>query len=708
MAEISKRPDVNPKEGTSQYGDVSFADEKNKKYPIDTAEHIRAAWNYINQARNAGKYSAEEVATIKHKIVAAWKDKIDKDGPPGADKSVEIADADEMVIFGGAVKAVKMEDGSVKFSGPLITFSDENTPDLTGDFFASDTDFGESETADVYFNHRMPLEAGGHCIDYKSKLGKATLTRTDAAIFAETILKARNEYEQAIIDAGLAGQLGWSSGTANHLTDRQDIAGKAFKITKWPLGLDASLTPTPAEPRHKVVSLKSLSVDTTATSHETEGEPEAVTTAASEATGEAVKTTKSILGANKMTPEELKAQQEMLLQVAKDAGKAGADEAVKAMKAAAPAPDTAGTSVTVTLAEGDRKFANLAEQARAVKTASRGGRIDQRLLRLNKVSQEMDEAAMKATGANEAIPADAGYLLEPTIGNELLVPIHQEGPLSSLVRRLPVGANSNFGYINGIDETSRATGSRWGGVQGYRIAEGVSITASRPKFRRINWELKKYAVLMYATDELILDAAQFNEVAKQSAGEELNFMVNDDIVNGTGIGGAQGMLISGAMITVTRQNASAVIHQDILNMWQRLLPWTRKNAQWFINSEVEPQLDALYFAGLSTGVLSPYVSYGVDGVLRLMGKPVTVTEFNPGLGTAGDIILADMSQYLFWEKGDVQAATSIHIAFLTDEEAFRFVYRSDGQTAHYKPVTMYKSSSGTLTQSPFVSLLATS
>jgi HK97 family phage major capsid protein len=90
--------------------------------------------------------------------------------------------------------------------------------------------------------------------------------------------------------------------------------------------------------------------------------------------------------------------------------------------------------------------------------------------------------------------------------------------------------------------------------------------------------------------------------------------------------------------------------------------------------------------------------------MRIKGKPVHVTEFNAALGTTGDILLADMSQYLMWEKGDVQAATSIHIAFLTDEQAFRFIYRADGQTAHYSAITPFK---GTNTQSPFVGLLAT-
>lgn len=53
------------------YGDVEYADPKNGKYPIDTAEHVRAAWSYINQQRDSDKYSAEELARIKDKIKRA-------------------------------------------------------------------------------------------------------------------------------------------------------------------------------------------------------------------------------------------------------------------------------------------------------------------------------------------------------------------------------------------------------------------------------------------------------------------------------------------------------------------------------------------------------------------------------------------------------------------------------------------------------------
>ncbi len=70
---IDKREDVNPEEGESKYGDVKFADPTNNKYPIDTPERTRAAWNYINHKDNAAKYDADEVETIKNRIRRAAK-----------------------------------------------------------------------------------------------------------------------------------------------------------------------------------------------------------------------------------------------------------------------------------------------------------------------------------------------------------------------------------------------------------------------------------------------------------------------------------------------------------------------------------------------------------------------------------------------------------------------------------------------------------
>ncbi len=110
---IEKRSDVNPKEGKNKYGDVKFADTKNKKYPIDTEEHIRAAWNYIHKGKNAGEYSPADLSAIKGHIVAAWKAKVDKAGPPSAEEhallSFDLATlpADDWYVEQFAVAATK-------------------------------------------------------------------------------------------------------------------------------------------------------------------------------------------------------------------------------------------------------------------------------------------------------------------------------------------------------------------------------------------------------------------------------------------------------------------------------------------------------------------------------------------------------------------------------------------------------------------------
>lgn len=69
MEELAETP-------AEPYGDVKYADpgyqsDNRKRYPIDTPEHIRAAWSYINMPKNASKYSSEQLKTIKNKIKKA-------------------------------------------------------------------------------------------------------------------------------------------------------------------------------------------------------------------------------------------------------------------------------------------------------------------------------------------------------------------------------------------------------------------------------------------------------------------------------------------------------------------------------------------------------------------------------------------------------------------------------------------------------------
>jgi hypothetical protein len=60
------------------YGNVTYADPGHQadgkaRYPVDTPEHVRAAWSYINHGKNASKYSSVHLSSIKAKIKAAAK-----------------------------------------------------------------------------------------------------------------------------------------------------------------------------------------------------------------------------------------------------------------------------------------------------------------------------------------------------------------------------------------------------------------------------------------------------------------------------------------------------------------------------------------------------------------------------------------------------------------------------------------------------------
>ena len=69
---IAARKDVNPEEGKRKYGNVQYADPKNKKYPIDK-EHIHAALSYWGMSKNRAKYSPADQKLIGARIRAAAK-----------------------------------------------------------------------------------------------------------------------------------------------------------------------------------------------------------------------------------------------------------------------------------------------------------------------------------------------------------------------------------------------------------------------------------------------------------------------------------------------------------------------------------------------------------------------------------------------------------------------------------------------------------
>ena len=340
------------------------------------------------------------------------------------------------------------------------------------------------------------------------------------------------------------------------------------------------------------------------------------------------------------------------------------------------------------------KFKSLGEQLMAVARHYTGGTTDPRL--------------RAATGMGEADPSGGGFPVQVDFSTNILQRIYDMGEVAQRVFRLGISSNANGIKIPGIDETSRATGSRWGGVQAYWVGEGDAITASRPKFRLIELDLKKVGALWYVTDELLQDAGALTGIANEAFAQELTFVIEDSIFRGTGAGQPQGFLNSNCLITVPAEKGQAsktLLYQNLLNMWARRWARSRLNAVWFINQDVEPQLYAVNQVIGTAGVPVYLPPGGISEkpYATLFGRPVIPVEYCDTLGNAGDIVLADMSQYVVADKNAMQQMSSVHVRFVNDEMTFRLTYRLDGNVTWPAALTPYK---GTQTKSPFIALAA--
>ena len=219
-------------------------------------------------------------------------------------------------------------------------------------------------------------------------------------------------------------------------------------------------------------------------------------------------------------------------------------------------------------------------------------------------------------------------------------------------------------------------------------------------------KLHKLIGLCYATDELLRDATALGNVITQGYAEEFGFLIDEALYRGSGAGQPLGVLKSPCLVSVAKgseQASGTIITENILDIWNRVPVRNRLNGKWYINLDIEPQLQTMDL-GVGTGGLPVYLPPGgLSGTpfSVLLGKPVMPIEQCSVLGTQGDIMFADFSQYLTIEKDGIDAATSIHVAFVTDETAFRFVYRIDGQPTWGNSIA---AAQGGTRRSPFVTL----
>jgi len=338
----------------------------------------------------------------------------------------------------------------------------------------------------------------------------------------------------------------------------------------------------------------------------------------------------------------------------------------------------------------------------AVRSAfsNRGAEVDPRLRR----SMES-----RASGQNEGMGGDGGFLVDTQFATEIWQRVEAQAVLAPRCTNLPVGANFNGIKIPYVDEESRARGSRWGGIRAYWLAEAATKLASKIGFKRWELSLEKIAALGYVTDELLQDRALMGSLLLQSFSDEIAFEIDNAIFRGPGAGMPLGIMNSGSLITVAKESAQAadsIVWKNVAKMVGKMAAPNFRSATWYIDQTIWAEILTMTTTASGDSGQPLFVPPGriADAPYGMLyGRPIQVIEHTSAAGEVGDVLFADLSDYILIRKGGLQTAQSIHVKFDTDETAFRTVARVNGAPKWDKPLTLAHGGSSV---SSFVTLAA--
>lgn len=360
-------------------------------------------------------------------------------------------------------------------------------------------------------------------------------------------------------------------------------------------------------------------------------------------------------------------------------------------------PDGSRIDIVDRLPRGHWGWNNMGEFSLAVRRAANpngSGVVDPRLGRF---------AAAPSTYGTEGTGADGGFLVPPDFRNDIMTKVLAENTLLSRVDQIPVGGNS---FMMPVDETTPWQTS--GGIQAYWEDEAVVGTQSKPSFTTKQVRANKITALVGMSEEMLEDAPAVDAYLRRKAPEKINYKVDAAIVSGNGVGKPLGILNSASLITVTKESSQAadtLLMENVTKMYSRMYAPLLSSSVWLMNQDVMPQLLQINSRALDVAGSQVYggqpmyigpgqLSQAPNGML--LGRPIVYTQACPTLGDLGDVIFADMSQYLAIIKGGVKTDTSMHLWFDYGIMAYRFVLRIGGMPWWASAITPASGSSNTL------------
>lgn len=307
-------------------------------------------------------------------------------------------------------------------------------------------------------------------------------------------------------------------------------------------------------------------------------------------------------------------------------------------------------------------------------------------------------------GLSETTDPDGGALVPPEFAKQIYDRTFAQNQILSILD--PVVIRRRTYTLPALKEDSRADGSRHGGILGYWEDEADQHTKTAPKYRQITSRLFKLTVETYITDELLDDSPMGIETYLVPAvAAEINFKINDAVINGKGTGSPLGILNSPSRVTVAAQSsqgANTIIAQNMLDMLGSVSPALKRGMVWFYNPDAEGSL-LRFFSGTNEYAASMLVQY-FDGQLHICGRPAYLIEQCSPLGTEGDIIAFCPDGYLAVINGELRSAMSLDLSFDYDQSVYKWTFRMNGGPKDLTPLTSFN---GSTTTSAIVTLSST-
>jgi HK97 family phage major capsid protein len=311
-------------------------------------------------------------------------------------------------------------------------------------------------------------------------------------------------------------------------------------------------------------------------------------------------------------------------------------------------------------------------------------------------------AAAPTTYGNASTGADGGFLIPIAFAQEISDLSLTEDSLLPFCDVTPIEGNS---MVFPRDETTP-----WGttGVRSRWQGEGAAGTQDKPVLRGDTLRLNKLLSLVPVTNELENDATALGVYLTREMSKSIRWRVNDALLYGAGGYQPLGVFNSNAQVTIAKESGQAtqtLVPNNLTKMMARLPPGSFSRAIWLFNGDVltpffsMTSVSTIYWPAVGD---SSAIPSGITAAFGLVvGRPALISAHAKSFSSQGDVILLDLGYVNAIQKPGVQIATSLHVYFDADAQAFRASFRIDAQPKLTAPIAP---ANGSTQLSPFVQL----